>query len=205
MSKRARRVRHARRPRRRDRRRRRALVPARALARHDDRPRPRPRARAESPRTPSTTCSTRTRGSLRSCARRAQARAAHAGDGAGGRAAPVRARADQEAAGLPGRGRRGRRRAARRTGSPPTRSSSRQAFTAFYRDCQVVGRRAEEPSVPPGALRGHAADDRALARPARGRAPGADVGAADGSEIRSRPEPCRAARGPRRSARSARP
>ena len=28
---------------------------------------------------------------------------------------------------------------ARRTGSPPTRSSSRQAFTAFYRDCRVVG------------------------------------------------------------------
>ncbi len=64
-----RRVRHARRARRRDRRRRRALVPARALARHDRRPRPRPRARASRARTPSTTSSTRTRGSPR-CSRR---------------------------------------------------------------------------------------------------------------------------------------
>ena len=28
---------------------------------------------------------------------------------------------------------------ARRTGSPHTRSSSRRMFTAFYRDCRVVG------------------------------------------------------------------
>ena len=61
------RVRHARRPARRHRRRRRALLPAPALARHDDRPRPR-RSRASSrTRTPSTTASTRTRGSRRSC------------------------------------------------------------------------------------------------------------------------------------------
>ena len=52
-------------------------------------------------------------------------------------AAPVRARAGAQAADVPGRGRARRPRAARRTGSRPTRSSSAQAFAAFYRDCPV--------------------------------------------------------------------
>ena len=68
------RVRDARRAGRRDRRRRGALVPAVALARHDDRPRSRSRGAARAPRTPSTTCSTRTRGSSRSGARPARLR-----------------------------------------------------------------------------------------------------------------------------------
>ena len=51
-----------------DRRRRDALVHDLALARVDDRPRPRAGRASRTPRTRSTTCSTRTRGSPRSCA-----------------------------------------------------------------------------------------------------------------------------------------
>ena len=108
MSKRARRVRHARRAAGRDRRRRHALLHAPALARLDDRPRPRPRARGVAPRTPSTTSSTRTRGSPRCCARPATSGSPRRWRRRrGARAGPVRARADQEAAGVPGRGGRG--------------------------------------------------------------------------------------------------
>ena len=58
----------------RGRRRRRALVPRQPRARPDDRDRRRPRGREERRRTPSTTCSTRTRGSPGSCATRATPR-----------------------------------------------------------------------------------------------------------------------------------
>ncbi len=47
--------------------------------------------------------------------------------------------AGEEAAGVPRRGARGRRRAARRTGSPTYAHETAQEFSAFYRDCKVVG------------------------------------------------------------------
>ena len=124
----ARRVRDARRPARRDRRRRDAVLHAAALARPDARPRSR-RSRASSrPRTPSTTSSTRTRGSPRCCGSVGAERVA-AATGAPGRlgrrrrSQPVRAGAGQEARRVPRGGRRGGATGARRTGSPPTRSS----------------------------------------------------------------------------------
>ena len=104
-----RRVRHARRADRRDRRRRGALVScsrARTTRRSTSTSTWRASSRA---RTPSTTSSTRTRGSRRCCARRAGRAAAGAGAARRPRAAARRARAGQEAAGVPGRGRRGGR------------------------------------------------------------------------------------------------
>ena len=66
--------------------------------------------------------------------------------------------------------------AARRTGSPPTRSSWRRRFTAFYRDCHGRRRRARGARVlPDRPQRRHQADDRALAGPARGQRSRDDV------------------------------
>ena len=137
------------------------------------------------PRTPSTTSSTRTRGSRRCWPRRGRS-ASPRRSGATARprrAAPSRARAGQEAARVPGRGRRGGRAPRARTGSPPTRSSSRRTFTAFYRDCRVVGRAGGRRGPPPAAVRGDAADDRPRARPARRLAPEHVVG-----RVRERPK-----------------
>ena len=100
-----------------------------ALARHDDRPRPRPRASASRPRTPSTTCSTRTRGSPR-CWRKAGEAAGRCGaGGAGVRRQRARAAAERalikQAAGVPGEvAEAAERRAPHRIA--PTRSSSRR-------------------------------------------------------------------------------
>ena len=60
---------------------------------------------------------------------------------------------------------------ARRTGSRPTRCELAQDFTAFYRDCRVLGAEPESGRVAADrAVRGDAAHDRALPGPARGRA-----------------------------------
>ena len=144
MSKRARRLRHARRADRRDRRRRDALLHALALARLDRRPRPRARDASSRPRTPSTTSSTRTPGSRRCCARRARS--------AWPPRSPRRARgwrssrrsASWSRSCSRSRPRSPRRRSgARRTGSPTYALETAQAFTAFYRDCRVVGAEPE--------------------------------------------------------------
>ena len=173
----ARRLRHARGADRRDRRRRDALVHAVALGRLDGRPRPDARARAvgREPR----------------LLRAVRARADRVG------AAPRRARSASR--------RRWRRRARGSRSSPPSASWSRscsrsrprsprrptrraphriaayaleiaQTFTAFYRDCRVVGAEPRGARVVPArALRGDAARDRALARAARRDRAGLDV------------------------------
>ena len=69
--------------------------------------------------------------------------AAALGGGLGRRAAArLRAGADHEAGGVPRRDRRGGRAPRARTGSPAYALELAQEFTAFYRDCRVVGRHA---------------------------------------------------------------
>ena len=54
-----------------------------------------------------------------------------------------------------------------------------QVFTAFYRDCLVVGRRARRArGLAPAPVGRHAADDRPRPGPARGRGAAGDVTAA---------------------------
>ena len=73
-----------------------------------------------------------------------------------------------------------------------------QEFTAFYRDCQVVGRDARGGRVVPDrAVGGRAADDRAVAAAARRQRARVDVGA-DGAWRCSRVS--RSGRDPRRGA-----
>ena len=141
-----RRLRHARRADRRDRRRRDALLHAPALARHDGRPRPRPRARAVG-REPRLLRAVRARADrARCCARRATERVAAALAAAGGGRCALRAgraRADQEAA----RASRTRSREAAERRAPHRIAAYAlelaQDFTAFYRDCRVVGAEPE--------------------------------------------------------------
>ena len=147
----------------RDRRRRRALLHAQPLARVDGRPRPRPRARAvqREPRL------------LRAVRPRADRLGAAQGGGgarrrrAGRRDAAARRRCTRPSARWSRSCWRSRTRsprppsAARRTASRPTRSSSRRSFTAFYRDCQVVG--AEPAALETWRLRLSVAAQRTIA------------------------------------------
>ncbi len=174
-----RRVRHARRPDRRDRRRRRALLPAPALARHDDRPRPRPRARASRPRTPSTTSSTRTRGSPRCCARRARSGSPRALTRRPATALGAAIRAERELIkkllAFPAEvAEAADRRAPHRIATYALELA--QTFTRLLprlpgRRRRAGGRRV----VPPRPVRGVQAHDRPLARPARRLRAGHDV------------------------------
>ena len=80
--------------------------------------------------------------------------------------ARVRARARAQAAGVSRRGRRGRR-APRPHRIAAYALELAQDFTAFYRDCQVVGSTPRRRGPAPAAVRRDAADHRARARAAR--------------------------------------
>ena len=170
-----------------------------ALARHDGRPRPRAGPAASRPRTRSTTSSTRTRGSL-GILRKAGERAGRGARSGARRARTTLHESERELSSSCWRSRtRCARRpsGARRTGSPPTRSSSPQIFTAFYRDCQVVGSTPRRSRPAAAALRRHAADDRAVARAARRLGARADVA---GRRAAGRGLSCGRARAPARAA-----
>ena len=130
------------------------------------------------PRTPSTTSSTPTRGSRGSSSRSARSGSRQA---LRARRRPgsscTRPSASSCASCWRSRPRSPRRpRGARRTGSPPTRSSSRQAFAAFYRDCPVKDAEPEAlKSFRIGLSRLHQAHARAGAGPARGQRSRVDV------------------------------
>ena len=139
-----RRLRHARRADRGDRRRRHALVHALALGRLDRRPRPHAGARSSRPRTPSTTSSTRTRGSPRCCARPATERvaAALAAPREGLALEPAERELVKKLLAFPAEvAEAAERRAPHRIAAYALETA--QAFTAFYRDCRVVGAEPE--------------------------------------------------------------
>ena len=116
------------------------------LARHGGRPRPRPREAASRARTPSTTSSTRTPGSPRSWRRRGRSASTR-------RSPPWAGRRTCRSSPRSGRSSRSSSRSRRRCSTPPTKRAPHritvyalelaQTFTAFYRDCQVVGAEGE--------------------------------------------------------------
>ena len=130
------------------------------------------------PRTPSTTSSTPTRGSPRSCARRATERvaAALAARRRGARARAGRARAGQEAARVPGRGRRGGR-AARAAPDRRLRARARAGVHGLLPRLPRRRRRARGARVLPASALS-VATQRTIARvagPARRQRAGVDV------------------------------
>ena len=120
-------------------------------------------------RTPSTTCSTRTRASPRSCARRGDERVARAlaARGADVELHPTERALVKKLLAFPDEvAEAAERRAPHRIAAYALELA--QDFTAFYRDCQVVGAEPEAlEDVAPAPVRRRAADDRPRARPAR--------------------------------------
>ena len=147
----------------RDRRRRDALLHALALARLDDRPRPRPRAPASRPRTPSTTSSTRTRASPRCGARRGRSawRAPWPPTGLDVELHPSERALVKKLLAFPEEvAEAAERRAPHRIAAYALDLA--QVFTAFYRDCQVVG--AEPAELEDWRLRLSVVTQRTIAR-----------------------------------------
>ena len=149
--------------RRRHRRRRRALVPARALARHDDRPRPRPRAQrvGREPRLLRAVraCADRL-GAAPRPARSASRRRSPRRRPAGAELHPSERELVRRLLAFPDEvAEAAARRAPHRIAAYALETA--QAFSAFYRDCQVVG---AEPELETQRLRLCVAAQRTLAR-----------------------------------------
>ena len=169
-----------RRVRRRDRRRRRALVPRLARSRPDDRDRRRPRRREDARRTPSTTSSTRTRGSPGILAQRARAADARAAAPPSGRSRPRSATSSSGSLELPGRRRRGDG-AARAARDPDVRDPRRRRLPPLLPPPQGARLRRGEPSGSRSARRRRPSSP--VPRPARDRGARADVSAAGARTI----------------------
>ena len=182
----------------RDRRRRGALLPALALARHDGRPRPRPRAResSENPVYYVQYAHARIASMLaKAGAERVAEALAQIAPGEEPLHASERALIKRLLA-FPGElAEAAMRRAPHRIAAYALELA--QDFTAFYRDCRVLGAEPAARRVAADrAVRRGAAHDRALpGRPARGRRAAGDVG---GVGRASRSAPCRPRGGPRR-------
>ena len=185
-----------------DRRRRHPLVHGLALARVHDRPRPRAGAPSRTPRTRSTTSSTRMRGSPRSCATPSPAlvERALAAEPDAVAAQRRRARADPQAAGVAGRGARGDR-AARAAPDCRLRAGARSGLRrVLSRLAGAQGARRDAAGVPDRALRRVPTNSRRRARAARRLGPGGHVDARRDHLVDragAGPQPVRARRQPR--------